>query len=138
MRPNALKTILRLRKLDRDAAQRCFADARLLEDATTEARIQAERALIDEMLCAGQTDETTTPRLAMMDWLPIGRVNIETQRQAEATASTSAYQAREHLIGHQVGLAAVEIIEATRRIALQERLHKAEMAMIHEASLRRS
>ena len=137
MRPSALKTILRLRKLDRDAAQRGFADAIALEDAATQLRVRAERTVADELSCAIQADEGSASRLALVDWLPTGRVEVENQRQFEARASESVYNSREHLIGHQVGLAAVETIAAARRSSLQERFRKAEIAMLQEASLRR-
>ena len=137
MRPNAVKTILRLRRLDRDAAQRHSADAIALEDAAIKLRAQAEQTIAEELRFAVQTDQEPASYEVFVAWLLSGCVKLEGERLREADAVATAYRRREHLIDQQVGLAAVASIEATRLNIIRDRARKAEIAMLQEATLRR-
>ena len=137
MRSNALKALLRLRQIDRDAAQRHFVDALALEEAAITVRAQAERTIADELRFAAQTDPDPILYEALAAWLPSGRIRLEGERLRETTAVATTYTRREHLIGQQVGLAAVTTIESIRQNAIRERAQKAEQAMLQDASLRR-
>ncbi len=106
----ALATLLRLRRLDVQAAQRALATTLAAEAAAAAALSQAEAALAQETGALNPAELVPLQNFAA--WLPQGtKAQQQAAHELQAAQTTSAL-ARQDLAQHQAALKAAEALSA--------------------------
>ncbi len=91
---DTLRTLVKVRRMEVDAARRGLAECLAVEDEARAAALEAERAITREAQVAGSlaADDATVEAFAV--WLPVGQRQLDRMRRAESLAAAATDRAR--------------------------------------------
>lgn len=127
---DTLRTLLKVRRLDVDAARRGLAECLAIEDEARTASIAAEQAIAQEALAASALAADDAAVEAFAAWLPVGRRQLDRTRHAETLAANATERARAVTsLARAAAEAAQALLERREAEAEREAQRKAQLEL---------
>ena len=127
---DTLRTLLKVRRLDVDAARRGLAECLAIEDEARGASMAAEQAIAQEALAATALAADDAAVEAFAAWLPVGRRQLDRTRHAETLAANATERARAVTsLARAAAEAAQALLERREAEAEREAQRKAQLEL---------
>lgn len=120
MSRDALATLIRVRRLACDDAQRQLVSALAAEARAQQLAHKVERAIARETEAASDTDSSDAMVEAFGAWLPGARRELEDARRALVSTQAEAMRARAELTASRTALESVEALQKQRHEAARQ------------------
>jgi flagellar biosynthesis chaperone FliJ len=117
---NALATLIRVRRVACDDAQRALVSALAAEARAQQLAHKVERAIARETEAASDTDSSDAMVEAFGAWLPGARRELEDARRALLSTQAEAMRARAELTASRTALESVEALQKQRYEAARQ------------------
>jgi putative NADH-flavin reductase len=119
MARDPLATLIKVRKLACDEAQRKLVEALALEDRAEQMSHRVERTIAQETQAATDVNGTDAMVEAFAAWLPSARQQLATARQALLDRQAETMRSRAELTACRTALETVETLQKERKDAAQ-------------------
>ena len=124
MARDPLATLIKVRKLACDEAQRRLVDALTIENRAEQAAHRVERAIAQETEAATSIDGSDEMVEAFAAWLPEARRQLASAQQALLDRQAETVRTRVELTACRTALETVETLQRQRREAAQQAVDK--------------
>lgn len=127
---DTLRTLVKVRRMDVDAARRGLAECLAVEAEARAAALEAERAISQEAQVAGALSADDATVEAFAAWLPVGQRQLERMRRAESLAGAASDRARAvTTLARAAAEAAQALLERREEEAEREAQRKAQLEL---------